>query len=300
MSEAGTTGSRERPPSDRAADGQRPHDGRRLRQHLRAAAAAADPETGFEPRGRRDADDAVPDRGVGGAGRVRTSRRPLAAASAGDGRPVVSVLCSACRRRAHRWLARGHLVVGGLGAAAFHPPAAALAHRLGGSRPGLAMSVHITGGTLGFSLGPLMFAPVGAAFRPPVDAGVRVAGSPRRAVLPLAGAADCAASARSRRLSRAAPIRAAARSPLRDRGVANARVAVVRDVRARNADSARRQRRPGGRGGRDLPARERHRRLLRRTRGGSFRPAPRHCVVADRVDTVSHRRRRCCRAGCSC
>ncbi len=55
------------------------------------------------------------------------------------------------------WLA-ATLIVGGLGAAAFHPPAAALAHRLGGSRPGLAMSVHITGGTLGFSLGPLMFA----------------------------------------------------------------------------------------------------------------------------------------------
>jgi MFS transporter, FSR family, fosmidomycin resistance protein len=51
------------------------------------------------------------------------------------------------------------LIAGGLGAAAFHPPAAALAHRLGGERPGLAMSVHITGGTLGFSLGPLLFAP---------------------------------------------------------------------------------------------------------------------------------------------
>ena len=51
------------------------------------------------------------------------------------------------------------LVGGGLGAAAFHPPAAALAHRLGGSRRGLTMSVHITGGSLGFSLGPLLFAP---------------------------------------------------------------------------------------------------------------------------------------------
>jgi FSR family fosmidomycin resistance protein-like MFS transporter len=51
------------------------------------------------------------------------------------------------------------LIAGGLGAAAFHPPAAALAHRLGGESPGLAMSVYITGGTLGFSLGPLMFAP---------------------------------------------------------------------------------------------------------------------------------------------
>jgi FSR family fosmidomycin resistance protein-like MFS transporter len=51
------------------------------------------------------------------------------------------------------------LFSGGLGAAAFHPPAAALAHRLGGNRPGFAMSVYITGGTLGFSFGPLMFTP---------------------------------------------------------------------------------------------------------------------------------------------
>jgi MFS transporter, FSR family, fosmidomycin resistance protein len=51
------------------------------------------------------------------------------------------------------------LIAGGLGAAAFHPPAAALAHRLGGDRPGFAMSVYISGGTLGFSLGPLLFAP---------------------------------------------------------------------------------------------------------------------------------------------
>jgi len=56
------------------------------------------------------------------------------------------------------------LVLGGLGAAAFHPPAAALAHRLGGTSPGLAMSVHITGGTLGFSLGPLLFAPFAQHF----------------------------------------------------------------------------------------------------------------------------------------
>ncbi len=51
------------------------------------------------------------------------------------------------------------LTVGGLGAAAFHPPAAALVHRLAGTRQGYAMSFHITGGSLGFSLGPLVFAP---------------------------------------------------------------------------------------------------------------------------------------------
>ncbi len=56
------------------------------------------------------------------------------------------------------------LIAGGLGAAAFHPPAAALAHRLGGERRGLAMSVYITGGTLGFPLGPLCFAPFAQRF----------------------------------------------------------------------------------------------------------------------------------------
>ena len=56
------------------------------------------------------------------------------------------------------------LIVGGLGGASFHPPAAALAHRLGGTRPGFSMSVYITGGTLGFSLGPLLFAPFAQRF----------------------------------------------------------------------------------------------------------------------------------------
>ena len=56
------------------------------------------------------------------------------------------------------------LILGGLGGAAFHPPAATLAHRLGGERPGFAMSVYISGGTLGFALGPLMFAPFAELF----------------------------------------------------------------------------------------------------------------------------------------
>lgn len=52
------------------------------------------------------------------------------------------------------------LLVGGLGGAAFHPPAAALVNEVSGQRKGLAMSVHITGGQLGFSLAPILFAPV--------------------------------------------------------------------------------------------------------------------------------------------
>lgn len=51
------------------------------------------------------------------------------------------------------------LILGGLGGAAFHPPAAALVHRRSGERRGLAMSFHITAGTLGQAIAPLAFAP---------------------------------------------------------------------------------------------------------------------------------------------
>jgi FSR family fosmidomycin resistance protein-like MFS transporter len=97
-----------------------------------------------------------------GFGHLADRWRPRLLVMAG---PVVSVLVLSLIGIAPTvgWLA-ATLIVGGLGAAAFHPPAAALAHRLGGSRPGLAMSVHITGGTLGFSLGPLMFAPAAQHF----------------------------------------------------------------------------------------------------------------------------------------
>jgi len=51
------------------------------------------------------------------------------------------------------------LVLGGLGGAAFHPPAAALVYRLADHRKGLAMSAHLSGGSLGFSAAPVLFAP---------------------------------------------------------------------------------------------------------------------------------------------
>jgi FSR family fosmidomycin resistance protein-like MFS transporter len=52
------------------------------------------------------------------------------------------------------------LVLGGLGGAAFHPPAAALVYRLAEPRrKGLAMSAHLSGGSLGFSVAPVLFAP---------------------------------------------------------------------------------------------------------------------------------------------
>jgi FSR family fosmidomycin resistance protein-like MFS transporter len=51
------------------------------------------------------------------------------------------------------------LVIGGLGGAAFHPPAAALVYKMADHRKGLAMSAHLSGGSLGFSFAPVLFAP---------------------------------------------------------------------------------------------------------------------------------------------
>jgi MFS transporter, FSR family, fosmidomycin resistance protein len=97
-----------------------------------------------------------------GFGRLADRWRPRALVMAG---PVISVaVLSLIGLATTPVMLAAILVIGGLGAAAFHPPAAALAHRLGGDRPGLAMSVYITGGTLGFSFGPLMFAPFAERF----------------------------------------------------------------------------------------------------------------------------------------
>jgi FSR family fosmidomycin resistance protein-like MFS transporter len=56
------------------------------------------------------------------------------------------------------------LVLGGLGGAAFHPPAAALVHRFAGMQRGLAMSFHITSGGVGQAFAPLAVAPFVQAF----------------------------------------------------------------------------------------------------------------------------------------
>ncbi len=93
-----------------------------------------------------------------GFGHVADRWRPRVLVTAG---PVVAVAVLSLVGLARSKVALAAiLLVGGLGGAAFHPPAAALAYRLGGDRRGLAMSVYITGGTLGFALGPLLFAPV--------------------------------------------------------------------------------------------------------------------------------------------
>ena len=57
------------------------------------------------------------------------------------------------------WVLATVLIIGGLGGAAFHPPAAALVHKYAGQHRGFAMSFHITSGTLGQAMAPLLFAP---------------------------------------------------------------------------------------------------------------------------------------------
>lgn len=97
-----------------------------------------------------------------GFGHLADRWRPRALVMAG---PVLSVaVLSFVGLATSPLMLAGILVLGGLGGAAFHPPAATLAHKLGGARPGFAMSVYISGGTLGFALGPLMFAPFAEAF----------------------------------------------------------------------------------------------------------------------------------------
>ncbi len=78
--------------------------------------------------------------------------------------PILSVIVLSAIGLANTPLALGAvLMVGGLGGAAFHPPAAALVHAVSTQRQGLAMSLHISGGSLGFSAAPLVFAPAVAA-----------------------------------------------------------------------------------------------------------------------------------------
>jgi FSR family fosmidomycin resistance protein-like MFS transporter len=76
------------------------------------------------------------------------------------GGPVLSVLVlSAVGSATTVPMLAALLFVGGLGSAAFHPPAAALVHAVSVDRKGLAMATHIAAGSLGFAVAPLCFAP---------------------------------------------------------------------------------------------------------------------------------------------
>ncbi len=74
--------------------------------------------------------------------------------------PILAVVVLSMVGMASSPVALGALLVaGGLGGAAFHPSAAAAVYRASGANKGFAMSVHITGGSIGMAMAPLFFAP---------------------------------------------------------------------------------------------------------------------------------------------
>jgi len=92
-----------------------------------------------------------------GFGHIADRWRPRALVVVG---PVVTVVGLALIGLAPSALVLAIILIGGgLGGAAFHPPAAALVHRVSAERKASAMSFHLTGGALGFALGPIAFAP---------------------------------------------------------------------------------------------------------------------------------------------
>ena len=154
------------------------------------------------------------------------------------------------------------LVLGGLGGAAFHPPAAALVYKLADHRKGLAMSAHLSGGSLGFAFAPLLFAPfiayVGLRYSPLI----MIPGPARVVVDAAAGAADPAAgNARAVDLDDAAPGGGAADAALLHHRAAHRDDLRLHDVHADAADAPGLQHRRGERRGVALPVRERRRRI---------------------------------------
>ena len=98
-----------------------------------------------------------------GFGHVADRWRPRALIMYGPIAAVVLLSLIGLARNA--WLLAAVLVLGGLGGAAFHPPAAATVYRISDDRrKAFAMAFHITAGSLGFSLGPLLFAPFAGRF----------------------------------------------------------------------------------------------------------------------------------------
>jgi len=78
--------------------------------------------------------------------------------------PIVAAVFMSAIGLAHNYATLATLLLlAGVGVAAFHPQAAALASE-GATKRGLAMSIFVTGGTLGFSLGPLLAVSVAGRF----------------------------------------------------------------------------------------------------------------------------------------
>ena len=179
------------------------------------------------------------------------------------------------------------LVFGGLGGAAFHPPAAALVYRLADHRKGLAMSAHLSGGSLGFALSPLVFVPtiarMGLEWSPLIMLpGVLALSWTLRQVPPMSKPEAHERSSFASLRPAAVPLALVYFTVvLRTRHFVR-----VHDVRADAADATRTVDRPGQRGRVPVSADERHRRLLRRPAVRSLRRAEGDGGHAGRVGAV--------------
>ena len=76
---------------------------------------------------------------------------------------MAAIFLSAIGMAPSYWALVALLMLGGIGVAAFHPQAAAISAGLS-PRRAMAMSIFVTGGTLGFSLGPLFAVTIVGAF----------------------------------------------------------------------------------------------------------------------------------------
>ena len=155
-----------------------------------------------------------------------------------------------------RWAGRGRVSSAGGGART----------SAGWRTPGFAMSVYITGGTLGFSLGPLCFAPFAQRFGIEWTPLLAFPGLAVVAVFPASSSADRLASVGAARLRCASTVREAARAALHHRRLENPGVVDLRDVRSGHADATRPVGRRGGRVGRGVSVREWRGRVFWRAR----------------------------------
>ena len=216
----------------------RAHDGGRLRQYPRPAAAAPHHAAGSQPGGRRNNDDVVPALGVGGASRVRTPCGQMEPSPSRHRRTgLVHRRPQFHRRCDHATDARAdsdHRRPGGRRIPSARRNAGAQTRR-GHSRAfdvGLHQWRHI-----GVLLWTLALRAVRRTLRDRVDTAPRHPGARGHRVFHRAGAEIRALIRRRCRTSRTASLCQAAGAALHDRGAPHDDVHCVRNVSAGDADA---------------------------------------------------------------